>query len=182
VTSQHGASGSGRGPDPDDIVASWHTIVDGAARTQQRALSRVEETGLPGVWFEALYTLLHAEGHRLPMNRLAQSLLMTAGGFTKLADRMARAGLIDRRSSEGDRRVVYAALTEDGVRLAQQGEQTYRDALRESVVDVLDPETVRVVTEAMERLRAIHRPPAPAETLVVARRDPQLPERRQSPR
>ncbi len=171
--------------DARDVVADWQAIVDGTMRAQQRVLSRVEETGLPGTWFEALYTLLHADGQRLPMNRLAQNLLMTAGGFTKLADRMARAGLIDRRNSEGDRRVVYAALTDEGRRQARAAERVYRAAIQEDVVDVLDADTVGVLTAAMERLRGTHRPPPPVEPDAPAERterDPALPDRRRSHR
>ncbi|MDQ6848888.1 MAG: MarR family transcriptional regulator [Actinomycetota bacterium] len=45
-----------------------------------------------------LHSLLRAEDHRSPMSALAREVSMTSGGFTKLADRMARGGLIDRRS------------------------------------------------------------------------------------
>ena len=59
-------------------------------------------------YFAVLTLLLDSEDQRLPMSRIARDLAMTSGGFTKLADRMARDGLIDRRGSSGDRRVVFA--------------------------------------------------------------------------
>src|ERR1700722_6412546 len=101
------ASDSGSG---GDLVTSWDTIAIGFARTQRRLLASVRAVGLAGPSFEALRLLLQSKGHRMPMSRLARDLTMTAGGLTKLADRLARAGLIDRGNSSDDRRVVYAAL------------------------------------------------------------------------
>src|ERR1700759_1004726 len=101
-----------------DIVASWDAIAMGFAHTQRRLLSAIESEGLQGPSFEALRLLLASPDPRLPMSRLARDLTMTAGGLTKLADRLARDGLIDRRNSSDDRRVVYAALTPKGSELA----------------------------------------------------------------
>ena len=66
----------------------------------------------------------------MPMSVLARDVGMTSGGFTKLADRMARDGIIDRRGSDTDRRVVHASLTEVGLELAQRVSNVYVDALR----------------------------------------------------
>src|SRR5580698_4621514 len=108
------------GTDTLDIVASWDAIALGFAHTQRRLLTAIEAEGLPGPSFEALRLLLASPDHRLPMSRLARDLTMTAGGLTKLADRLARDGLIDRRNSSDDRRVVYAALTAEGQALAMR--------------------------------------------------------------
>lgn len=121
----------------EDLVTNWELIAGAVARTQERVLARIEEAGLPSQWFAALHLLVGSSDHRMPMSRLARDLSMTSGGFTKLADRMGQEGLIDRRNSSGDRRVVYAALTEAGLRLARRTERQYKAALREHVLDVL---------------------------------------------
>src|SRR5271154_5473856 len=123
-----------------DLVTSWDTISVGFARTQRRLLASVEAIGLAGPSFEALRLLLHSENHRMPMSRLARDLTMTAGGLTKLADRLARDGLIDRRNSSDDRRVVYAALTDKGAEIATRTLEIYRASLREKVLGVLSPD------------------------------------------
>ena len=119
------------GPSDEELVTSWGVLMESLLRTQDRILHSVEaEGGVPAQWFTVLHILLTADGHRLPMGRLAAELSMTGGGFTKLADRIAREGLIDRRNSVGDRRVVYAELTEAGLQLAKRGEAVYREQLR----------------------------------------------------
>jgi DNA-binding MarR family transcriptional regulator len=126
--------GRGNLPQPDSGVTD---SAIGTADYPERVLARIEEASLPSQWFAALHLLVGSSDHRMPMSRLARDLSMTSGGFTKLADRMGQEGLIDRRNSSGDRRVVYAALTEAGLRLARRTERQYKAALREHVLDVL---------------------------------------------
>lgn len=121
----------------DELLARWQLITQGITLTQHRVSEQIGEDGLPAQWFATLHLLLDAPQRRLPMSRLARDLSMTSGGFTKLADRMAREGLIDRRGSFDDRRVVYATLTELGVRTAQRLSGEYLKALREHVAEVV---------------------------------------------
>jgi DNA-binding MarR family transcriptional regulator len=140
----------------EDLLTSWELVTRAVGRTQERVLSRIEDGGMPAQWFTALHLLLRSKEHRLPMSRLARDLSMTSGGFTKLADRMGQEGLIDRRASAGDRRVVYATLTEAGLRQARRSERQYKAALREHVLDVLSEpslvmlaNTIRALDEAV---------------------------------
>jgi DNA-binding MarR family transcriptional regulator len=137
----------------DELIASWNLILDGVAVTQQRIVAKIEKAGLPGQWFEVLRLLLGAEEHRMAMSALARELAMTAGGFTKLADRMARNGLIDRRNSAGDRRVVYATLTPEGLRRAQSSMLLYQAGLRDHILGVLSAAKLAELTSAIRMLR-----------------------------
>ena len=51
---------------------------------------------------------------RLKMGDLAEALVITRGGLTKLVDRLIKAGLLERTFCETDRRVSYATLTARG--------------------------------------------------------------------
>ncbi len=61
-------------------------------------------------------TLGQAEGGRLRMGELARRLLVTAGGVTRLADRLEEAGLLCRQPCPGDRRSIELVLTPQGRR------------------------------------------------------------------
>ena len=161
-----------------DIVASWDAIAMGFIHTQRRLLASIESEGLPGASFEALRLLLASPDHRMPMSRLARDLTMTAGGLTKLADRLARDGLIDRRNSSDDRRVVYAALTEKGEELAVRTLEIYRAGLHEHVLTVLTAERLVELAESMRILDPVHDDHDGSDEHVVTARDPALPERR----
>jgi DNA-binding MarR family transcriptional regulator len=167
-------------PTDEELVASWGALVDGLQRAQHRVLEAVEADGVPAQWFTVLHVLLRAEGHRLPMGRLAAELSMTGGGFTKLADRIAREGLIDRRNSAGDRRVVYAELTEDGLRMARRSEAIYREQLRVHILGVLSPDDVAQFDAVGHALAAAHPRTVSEEPedLVRTERPQGLPDRR----
>jgi DNA-binding MarR family transcriptional regulator len=164
----------------EELLANWELITRVVGRTQERVLSQIEDAGIPAQWVAALHLLLRTSDHRLPMSRLARDLSMTSGGFTKLADRMGQEGLIDRRSSSGDRRVVYAVLTDEGLRLARRTERQFKAALREQVLGVLTATGLATLADGARALDQAYaesaeqaRAPKPA-----AERDPALPDRR----
>jgi DNA-binding MarR family transcriptional regulator len=165
-------------PSEDELVARWVLVVQGVQTTQQRVLTEVERIGVPAQWFAVLHLLLRAPDERLPMSRLARDLSMTSGGFTKLADRMARDGLIDRRGSSGDRRVVHAALTDRGRAIGRDGVRIYAEAIRSRVLDAITTDDVRKMAEIAETLRAAHVDAADAGEFALDDRDPASPERR----
>jgi DNA-binding MarR family transcriptional regulator len=92
------------------------------ARTHAAVTGRLQEaltaSGLPPLpWFEVLVTLEQAPGQRLKMGELAEALVITRGGLTKLVDRLIKAGLLERTFCETDRRVSYATLLPSGAEL-----------------------------------------------------------------
>ena len=106
---------------------------------------------------------------------------MTSGGFTKLADRMAREGLIDRRSSVADRRVVNATLTDGGMLMAQQATRLYRGALRECLLGVVSADDLESVAATMRALSTAHAASVEvneAPEVLPAARGPAVPDRR----
>jgi DNA-binding MarR family transcriptional regulator len=146
----------------DELISQWELVLAATDATHRQVLDRIESAGVPPAWFTVLRLLLQAEDRRLPMSTLAREVSMTSGGFTKLADRMAREGLIDRRGSSGDRRVVYATLTAAGTQLASRSVEQYQVALRENVLAVLSERRLRELTAAMRMLHEAHGRPEPA--------------------
>ncbi|HJR46154.1 MAG TPA: MarR family transcriptional regulator [Actinomycetota bacterium] len=73
--------------------------------------------GLSLAEHEVLIRLAQAEGTRLRMYDLADLLLLSKSGATRVVDRLEKRGLVERVVSTDDRRVVYAALTRSGAAL-----------------------------------------------------------------
>jgi len=128
------------------------------------------------------------------MSTLARELSMTSGGFSKLADRMAADGLIDRRGTVDDRRVVHATLTDAGYDAAAAARAAFVRALRNRV-DAGDLAGLSDVAATLRRLAdaAAGAPaaapdsgkgaddtsaPDPGPPHVLRERDPALPDRR----
>lgn len=62
---------------------------------------------------DALMQLLQ-HGPRMPLGELAELVLFTQSGITRLVDRLERKGLALRENSTEDRRITFAALTDQG--------------------------------------------------------------------
>src|ERR671930_2034919 len=94
---------------------AWVALLRAHAATT-RALSAqlVADHGLTINDYECLLNLARAEDRRMRRVDLAESLLLTASGVTRLLDGLEQAGLVERAACESDRRVVYAVLTEAG--------------------------------------------------------------------
>ena len=174
---------SGTEVSDDDLVAQWQDVISGVSTAERRIDQRLNDAGVPAQWFAVLRVLHAAEGHQLPMNALAREVSMTSGGFTKMADRMAREGLIDRRGSTHDRRVVNATLTDDGVRVATRALEAYLDALRECVLDIVSAPGLAAAAARLGGLRSVpdanhDANPDDVPVDVAPRRSAALPDRR----
>lgn len=73
-----------------------------------------EARGIPLTWMDVLIQLSKTSDGRMPMNQLAQSVLLSKSGLTRLIDKMVDAGLVTRSACPTDRRVVYASITTKG--------------------------------------------------------------------
>ncbi|MEZ5076149.1 MAG: MarR family transcriptional regulator [Solirubrobacterales bacterium] len=93
-------------------MSRTHAAVAGRL---QEALAQGDYPPLP--WYEVLATVAEAPGKRMRMGDLAEALVITRGGLTKLVDRLVKAGLLERTDNETDRRVSYATLLPAGLHL-----------------------------------------------------------------
>jgi DNA-binding MarR family transcriptional regulator len=115
------AEKNGTAPDLDPHREAWISLTQTHAAVTgrlQEALVAAELPPLP--WFEVLATLDRAPEQRLKMGELAEALVITRGGLTKLVDRLIKAGLLERAFCETDRRVSYATLLPAGVDLLEE--------------------------------------------------------------
>jgi DNA-binding MarR family transcriptional regulator len=85
---------------------------------------------LPLSSYEVLLFLDDAPDGRMRMSELAESVLLSRSGVTRLVDRLEADGLIERVSCDTDRRGLHAAITREGrVRLAE-ARPTHRAGVR----------------------------------------------------
>jgi DNA-binding MarR family transcriptional regulator len=111
ATAEPGAPRKTGNPHGDAWGALTRTHSAIAGRLQE-ALAAADFPPLP--WYEVLATVADAPEQRMKMGDLAESLVITRGGLTKLVDRLIKAGLMERTFCETDRRVSYATLLPAG--------------------------------------------------------------------
>jgi DNA-binding MarR family transcriptional regulator len=129
-------------------IAQTHAAVTGRL---QEALTAAELPPLP--WFEVLATLDRAPEQRLKMGDLAEALVITRGGLTKLVDRLIKAGLLERTFCETDRRVSYATLLPAGVELLAEMRPVVRGELATAFTANLSVAEAEELRGTMDRIR-----------------------------
>ncbi len=83
--------------------------------TRQLNAQLTVDHGLTISDYEVLLRLARAPDRRMRRVDLAEQVLLTASGITRLLDGLERAGYVERGSCDSDRRVVYAVLTDEGL-------------------------------------------------------------------
>jgi DNA-binding MarR family transcriptional regulator len=99
-----------------------------------------------------LVTLASAPERRLRMAELADAILLTRSGLTRLVDRLERAGLVERVRCPGDGRGLNAVLTDAGLARLAEVAPTHLDGVRRRFADRLDPNDLTRLAGIWRRL------------------------------
>ena len=155
----------GQHPSPGELLDAWACVVRGYTHVMRMLTEQVErETALAAPSFFVLLWLLRSGHQAVPLSMLARQVAFTSGGFTKVADRLEQAGLIERQPSAGDRRVTNAVLTPAGRAHAERALAVYCAGLHELVLRHLGTDGLRAMAGQMSLLSGDPIPPAfPAE-------------------
>jgi DNA-binding MarR family transcriptional regulator len=89
------------------------------------------EYDLPLTSYEVLINLQAAPGRRRRMAELADGVLLSRSGMTRLVDRLEREGLLERDACVSDGRGTFAVLTDKGEELLSRARRTHLDGVRE---------------------------------------------------
>jgi DNA-binding MarR family transcriptional regulator len=90
--------------------------------------------GLPLSSYEVLRSLSRAPGGRLRMAELAEYVLLSRSGMTRLIDRLEREGMVGRTTCDKDGRGCYAVLTAQGRVAVDEARSTYIAVVRSGFV------------------------------------------------
>jgi len=119
-----------------------------------------EAVGIPQRWYDVLVQLEEAPDG-LPMNELAERILYSKSGFTRVVDRMEEAGLVRRVRPEHDRRSILVLLTEEGTTTMGRARRHHRDGIDRHFSRHLTDAEVRALTKALEKVSSHARPLRP---------------------
>src|SRR5262245_26644399 len=112
----------------------------------------VTEHGLTINDYEALLHLSHAEDGSLRRVDLAERLMLTPSGVTRLLDGLERDGWVRKGNCESDARVTYAVLTDEGRERLESAGRTHVAQVRELIEGQLSPEELETLVELLGRL------------------------------
>lgn len=103
-------------------------------------------------FYAVLLLLAEAPERSMRMGQLANGILISHSGLTRLVDRMVARGLVERHTCSEDRRGTWARLTEAGAERFRQARPTHLAAIREHFVSRLDDDDLERLARAWEKL------------------------------
>jgi DNA-binding MarR family transcriptional regulator len=119
-----------RAAGPDTAVTAWREIAAchaAVCAALERELS--DRHGLGVSDFEVLERLAESPERKSRAQDLADSVHLSQSALSRLVDRLARNGLVERCACDMDRRGVYVVLTDAGARRHAEAVPTHRDVL-----------------------------------------------------
>jgi DNA-binding MarR family transcriptional regulator len=138
----------------DDEMRAWRGLVDVFSDVRASLDAELaEHFDLAEGDYAVLVVLSETEGHRLRMCDLAGRLHLTPGGLTRRLDGLVGRGLVAREPSTEDRRVVLAALTDEGMTMLEKAAPVHVDGVRRHLLDFLSREQLQAVATAFDGVR-----------------------------
>jgi DNA-binding MarR family transcriptional regulator len=140
-------------PSPERLRA-WRLYFESALALVDVLDAEFErDAGLPIRWYDVLVQLEEtADGLR--MNELAEHILYSKSGFTRVVDRMEEAGLVRRVYLETDRRSIFVVATDKGLEAMERARRHHRHWIEEHFSRPLSDTDIKALTRALEKLSA----------------------------
>jgi DNA-binding MarR family transcriptional regulator len=110
------------------------------------------EHKLPLSSYEVLLFLADAPEGRMRMSDLAESVLLSRSGLTRLVDRLEREGLLKRERCESDARGLFAEITPAGCELFDAARRTHLDGVRALFLDRFSRDELRTLGGLWQKL------------------------------
>jgi DNA-binding MarR family transcriptional regulator len=146
-----------RSTDPAELTATELGAWRGMLRVHASLVRALDaeldaEHGLPITSYEVLIHLVDAPEGKMRMRDLADAVLLSRSGLTRLVDRLERDGLIERASCPTDARGAYAVITDAGRRLLARARPAHRAGVRRRFLDHFDEDELVELAAYWERV------------------------------
>jgi DNA-binding MarR family transcriptional regulator len=119
-----------------------------------------DAAGIPQRWYDVLVHLEESP-NGIPMNELADRILYSKSGFTRVVDRMEEAGLVRRVRPQHDRRSILVLLTDRGTETMKRARRHHRAGIDRHFSQHLTDADVKALTRALEKVSTHARPLRP---------------------
>jgi DNA-binding MarR family transcriptional regulator len=147
-------------PSPERLRA-WRLFFESALALLDVLDAELEEAaGIPQRWYDVLVHLEESP-QGIPMNELAERILYSKSGFTRVVDRMEEAGLVRRSRVGNDRRTILIVLTDKGTETLERARRHHRDGIQRHFSQHLTNADIKALTRALEKVSTHARPLRP---------------------
>lgn len=113
-------------------LQAWRRLLTAHSRATAAIERDLEAAGvLPLGWYDVLFALHEAPGNCLRMHELADAVVLSRSGLTRLVDRLDKAGYVTREACPEDRRGQHAVLTPKGKAALRKTWPVYERSIRD---------------------------------------------------
>jgi DNA-binding MarR family transcriptional regulator len=146
---------------PPQQLESWiaflrsHSAITGELSAQLQS-----EHGLTLNDYEVLLVLSHSEAGMMRRVDLAETVLLTASGITRLLEGLERSGYVCKQTCDSDARVSYAKLTDDGRQKLSDAAVTHLRGIDELFLGRYSGSELATLAELLSRLPVTGKPSA----------------------
>ncbi len=138
---------------PETVQRAWRGLLIAHSCLAKRLDAQLEQAHhLPMSSYEVLDHLEHSTGGRMRMCDLAEQAQLSRSGLTRLVDRLAREGLLERCSCEHDARGSYACLTLTGRERLIEARGTHMAVVRDYFLSRFSESELSLLADMWERI------------------------------
>ena len=136
---------------PHDVrLAPWRAFLEAHTRVSRRLDEELRaEHDLSLAEYDTLLTIAWAPDRRIRMRTLADSILLSKSGVTRLIDRLVADGLVERSACLADARGAEAVLTPSGLDRLRDAATTHLRGIDSHFLKVVEPADLPVIERAM---------------------------------
>ena len=147
-------------PTPEQLRC-WRLFVESSLALVDVLDTELQEAaGIPQRWYDVLVHLEESPDG-IAMTELADQILYSKSGFTRLIDRMEEAGLVSRVRPPNDRRSILVAITDKGAETMEDARRHHRDGIERHFSRHLTDTDTKALTRALEKISTHTRPLRP---------------------
>jgi DNA-binding MarR family transcriptional regulator len=145
----------------DSRLEPWRAFLQAHARITRRLDEELRaEHDLSLAEYDALLTIANAPDRRIRMRHLADRVILSKSGVTRLIDRLVLDGLVQRDVCLSDARGAEAVLTPAGLDRLRRASRTHLRGIDEHFLAALEPDDLPAIRRSM---RAVAERAGPGE-------------------
>jgi DNA-binding MarR family transcriptional regulator len=134
----------------DPRLTPWRSFLLAHARVSRRLDEELRaEHDVSFAEYDALLTIAQAPSRRIRMGLLAEQVLLSKSGVTRLVDRLVNDGLVERSTCSTDARGAEAVLTDRGLTRLRAASRTHLRGISEHFLAVVETDDLGSLERAM---------------------------------
>jgi DNA-binding MarR family transcriptional regulator len=137
----------------DPRLEPWRAFLAAHARVTRRLDEELRlEHDLSLAEYDALLTIANAPGRRIRMRQLADRVILSKSGVTRLIDRLVIDGLVERDACQTDARGAEAVLTQAGLDRLRRASRTHLRGIAQHFLGAVDDIDLATIERSMQAI------------------------------